>query len=425
VVHGLPGARHVNSAVASIGTARLVALFGAFAFAYFLSALVRAVVATLAPVLAQELQLGAGELGLLAGVYFLGFALMQLPLGKALDRFGPRRVLLVFLSVAVLGCMAFALARGFTELIVARLMIGVGVAACLMAPLAAFRRLLSPPVQLRLNSWMLMCGSLGMLASTVPVQQLLPLMGWRGLFWLVAWLIVLSMLAVAWATPREPATGLVDRMPGGYLDIVCHPVFVRATPLAFFTYGGLLAMQSLWAGPWLTQIAAQTAEQAAQGLFLINLCMLISFLCWGSAMPQLVRRGLSAERLIAMGWPFGAFVLAANIALGPQAGAAWWALWCVATSVITLSQPAVAQAFPKSQSGRALSAFNLVIFAGVFVNQWGIGLVIDALAAAGWERVNSYRAAFGLFLLCSLCSGAWFWCAPGATPRHAGPPGRR
>ena len=70
-------------------------MFAAFAFAYFFSALLRAVTATLAPAFSAELGLSAGDLGLLGGAYFLGFALMQLPLGRALDRFGPRRVLLV------------------------------------------------------------------------------------------------------------------------------------------------------------------------------------------------------------------------------------------------------------------------------------------------------------------------------------------
>ena len=92
------------------GARSAVLMFAAFAFAYFFSALLRAVTATLAPVFSAELGLQAGDLGLLAGAYFLGFAVMQLPLGRALDRHGPRSVLLVLLSLAVLGCVAFALA---------------------------------------------------------------------------------------------------------------------------------------------------------------------------------------------------------------------------------------------------------------------------------------------------------------------------
>ncbi|MDO9461523.1 MAG: MFS transporter, partial [Alphaproteobacteria bacterium] len=117
----------------SVRAAALV--FFAFAFAYFLSALLRAVTATLAPVFRVELGLQAADLGLLAGAYFFGFAAVQLPLGRALDRFGPRRVLLVLLSLAVLGCAAFALAPNLPALIAARVLIGAGVGACLMAPL--------------------------------------------------------------------------------------------------------------------------------------------------------------------------------------------------------------------------------------------------------------------------------------------------
>src|SRR5512143_1422422 len=128
--------------------------FTAFAFHYFIAALLRAVVATLAPEFARELQLGAGELGLLAGAYFLGFACMQLPIGWLLDRYGARQVLLGLLAMAVLGCVGFAMARSFGQLVLARLSIGVGVSASLMAPLTAFLRLLDRPLQLRLNAWM-------------------------------------------------------------------------------------------------------------------------------------------------------------------------------------------------------------------------------------------------------------------------------
>ena len=116
-------------------------IFFAFAFTYFLSALLRAVTATLAPVFSSELGLGAADLGLLAGAYFLGFASLQLPLGKALDRFGPRRTLLAMLGVAVLGCAAFAMASQLSTLFAARALIGAGVAVCLMAPLTLYRRL--------------------------------------------------------------------------------------------------------------------------------------------------------------------------------------------------------------------------------------------------------------------------------------------
>ncbi|HET9207789.1 MAG TPA: MFS transporter [Burkholderiaceae bacterium] len=399
--------------------ARSVAVvFFAFAFNYFLSALLRAVVATLAPEFARELQLSAANLGLLAGAYFLGFASMQLPLGWALDRYGARRVLLCFLVIAVLGCVGFALARNFGQLVVARLMIGLGVSAGLMAPLAAFVRLYDQPLQLRLNSWMLMTGSLGMVASTLPVQALLPLVGWRGLFWLVAAALAVGMVGIAAGAPTDPPRRAEARQAGGYRVILFHPVFVRSLPLGFLTYGGLIAVQALWAGPWMTEVVGLTANGAAQGLFIINLTMLCSFLAWGVVIPRLLVRGWSQERLIGRGWPAGALVLLCIVLLGAQASAGWLALWCALTSVIALTQPAVAQAFPKEVAGRALSAFNLAIFSGVFAWQWGMGLAIDAMVGAGWGRATSHRAAMALLLLGTIAAGLWYWFYPRSAMRQ-------
>ena len=384
-------------------------IFFAFAFTYFLSALLRAVTATLAPVFSSELGLGAGELGLLAGAYFLGFASMQLPLGKALDRFGPRRTLLALLGVAVLGCAAFALASQLATLIAARALIGAGVAACLMAPLTLYRRVFSPAAQLRANSWMLMTGSLGMVASTLPVQQLLPVLGWRGLFWSVAVLLMFGMALIAWLIPGDRVSAApLAQAPGGYALIARHPLFVAMAPLGFVVYGGMIAVQSLWAGPWLTRVAQQSAAQAAQGLFVINLAMLVAFLGWGALMPRLARMGVDAPRLMAWGLPLPLLMMLLNVWLGGGAGAGHWALWCVACTFVSVSQPAVAAAFAPELAGRALSAFNLVIFAGVFCVQWGIGLLMDALQRGGLAEADALRAAFAALGVCGALAYGWF-----------------
>jgi MFS family permease len=398
---------------------RVAAIFTAFAFNYFLSALLRAVVATLAPEFSRELQLAAGELGLLAGVYFLGFACMQLPVGWLLDRYGAHKVLLSLGVVAAFGCVGFAFALSFGQLVLARLLIGMGVSASLMAPLTAFLRLFDRPLQLRLNAWMLMSGSLGMVASTLPVQVLLPWLGWRNLFLGIAAALVVAWALIAVITPPDRPAGAADaHAVGGYARIVRHPVFVRSWPLAYFTYGGLIAVQSLWAGPWLTHVVATDPVGAARGLLVINLSMLGSFMAWGLVMPRMAVRGIGPERLVAWGWLPGAVVLLTIIVLGPAADAAWLALWCVCASVVTLSPPAVAQAFPSIEAGRALSAFNLLIFLGVFSAQWGIGLTIDALMAEGWAPAASYRVAMALLLLGNIAAGMWYWIHPRLSERR-------
>jgi predicted MFS family arabinose efflux permease len=396
-----------------------IVVFLAFAFAYFLSALVRAVVATLAPTLTQELSLQASDLGLLAGGYFLGFAFMQLPLGAWLDKYGPRRVIVGLLVAAVLGCVAFALAQGFTSLLLARVLIGVGVSACLMAPLTGYRRWLAPQTQVRANSWMLMTGSLGMVASTLPVQWWLDassawgwLAGWRGLFMVLALLIAVAMFLLwrmvpHWQSPG-PASAASTSLRQAYAPIWANPYFRRHAPLGFFSYGGLVAVQTLWAGPWLVKVSGYSAAQAAQGLFIINLCMLVAFWAWGMIAPRLARTGWHADRLIALGLPLNFLVLAIILIAGNQVNAWAWALFCVTNTFISLAQPAMSMAFAPQLAGRALSAYNLLIFAGVFAVQWGIGLLIDVFGRAGLGTAAAYQAAFGVFGACCVASYVFY-----------------
>ena len=392
-----------------------VIVFLAFALAYFFSALVRAITATLSPTLTQEFGLQARDLGLLAGGYFFGFSLTQLPLGRWLDRYGPRSVILAFLMVAVLGCVAFAQADSFAGLLLARVLCGVGVSACLMAPLTGYRRWFNASTQLRTNSWMLMTGSLGMVAATLPVQWLLPIWGWRAIFVAMAVCIAFSMLAIRLLVPtwhRSTAAShgaLAD--DGGYGAVWRSPYFWRMTPIGFFSYGGMVAIQTLWAGPWMTQVAGWSALESATGLFAINLSMLTSFWLWGWITPALARRGIHANQLIARGFPLSMLVLAALVFVGPSAGAsvaAMLAAFCVCSTFVSLAQPAVGMAFPPHLAGRALSAYNLVIFAGIFVVQWGIGLGVDLARSLGLPTVQAYQVAFGAFGICSLLSWLFF-----------------
>lgn len=386
-----------------------ILLFLVFAFAYFFSALVRSVTATLAPTFTAEFGLQARDLGLLAGGYFLGFAATQLPLGRWLDRHGPRAVLVGFLGVAALGCAAFAMASSFAGLLAARVLCGVGLGACLMAPLTGYRRWFAPGLQLRANAWMLMTGSLGMVASTLPVQWLVPHFGWRPLFWAVAALLLLAMVLIATRVPPWPRPKAEGPAAGGsYREVWRHPYFRRMAPIGFLTYGGMLAMQTLWAGPWMIRVAGYSPLQAAGGLFTINLCMLAAFWCWGLLNPRLAAWGWGANRLIAVGTPLSFVAMAFILAAGPAAGAGAWAFFCLASTFASLAQPAVGMAFPAALAGRALSAYNLVIFGGVFAVQWGLGLLLDLFASLGLSEVACFRAGLGVFLVLSVAAWVFF-----------------
>ncbi|MGI9135065.1 MAG: MFS transporter, partial [Rhodoferax sp.] len=325
---------------------RAIAIFVAFACAYFISTLIRAITATLAPTLMQEFALNARDLGLLAGGYFLGFASIQLPLGAWLDRHGPKKVVLCFLSVAVLGCAAFAWASGFAGLVAARMLSGLGVSACLMAPLTGYRRWYAPGNQMRANSWMLMVGAMGMVAATLPVQWLLPLVGWRPLFLGLGALVMLAMLLILWQVPawgttpvtpltatENPPVSAATPALAGYAQVWRNPYFRRLAPLGFCNYGGMVAMQTLWAGPWMAKVAGYSPTQSAMGLFWINVAMLLAYWMWAMLNPWLTRRHYGADRLITYGIPLTLLILATLVAVGdtlPTWSTALLLLYCVA-----------------------------------------------------------------------------------------------
>jgi hypothetical protein len=167
-------------------------------------------------------------------------------------------------------------------------------------------------------------------------------------------------------------------------------------------------VQSLWAGPWLVEVAGFDATTAAGGLFVVNVSMLVAFSSWGLVVPSLYRRGWTAPGIVAFAGALPVATLVLAVVLGPSAGPWHWAAFCVSCTAIALLQPALGLAFPAPLAGRALSAYNLIIFVGVFVLQWGIGLCIDAFRAAGWDRLSAYRGAFALLAACCALSYLWF-----------------
>jgi predicted MFS family arabinose efflux permease len=292
----------------------------------------------------------------------------------------------------------------------------MGVSACLMAPLTGYRRWFDASTQLRTNSWMLMTGSLGMLAATLPVQWLMPIWGWRAIFVMLGAMIAIAMVLIALLVPvwQKASPGAPQRPAdddGSYREIWRSAYFWRMTPIGFFSYGGMVAIQTLWAGPWMTQVAGWTASEAASGLFMVNLSMLVTFWLWGLITPGLARKGIPVERLIAWGLPLSFVVTGALVWIGPAIGegaAVGLAMFCMTSSFVALAQPAVGMAFPSHLAGRALSAYNLVVFAGIFAVQWGIGLLVDAARAMGFVNVQAYQLALACFGLSSMASWVFF-----------------
>ena len=392
-----------------LAKSKAITIFLVFALGYFISTLLRAITATISPELVNEFELSAGELGLLGGGYFLGFASVQIPLGYLLDLKGPRKIVSYFLSLAIIGLILFALAQNFLTLLVSRVIIGVGVGACLMGPLTAYRVWYQDETQQRSNSWMLMVGAIGMLSSSLPVQYFLPTIGWRGIFINLAILTLICIILIIIFIPQWHVESLDKTKNNGKLEEIWrNDLFKSLVPMGLFNYGGLFAIQTLWAGPWMIRVSGYTPEESAQGLFLIYLLMLISFLFWGYFIPKISKNVKDAIRLLKFGAPLNLIVLAIIIYLGPDAGALHWSLFVVASIFLSLSQPAVGMAFSLTNAGKALTSFNLLLFVGAFFIQWMIGIIIDLGINLNFSEITSFKFAMIFVLVSSLISYLYF-----------------
>jgi len=391
-----------------LAKSKAIIIFLVFALGYFISTLLRAITATISPELVNEFNLSAGELGLLGGGYFLGFASVQIPLGYMLDMRGPRKIVSYFLSLTIVGLLIFALAQNFLTLLVSRIIIGVGVGACLMGPLTAYRIWYQDETQQRANSWMLMVGAIGMLSSSLPVQFFLPIIGWRNIFLLLAFITLVCIILIIIFIPQWTSKGN-QRNDDAKLSIVWQNQFFRSViPMGFFSTGGLFAIQTLWAGPWMIKVSGYTPEESAKGLFLIYFFMLLSFLIWGYFVPKFSKNVNDAIRLLKYGSPLSLLVLGVIIYLGPNTVSIHWALFVVSAVFLSLIQPAVGMAFSISNAGKALTSYNLLIFIGAFFLQWIIGLIIDLGLSLNYSEIASFQLAMSFVLVTSLTSYLYF-----------------
>jgi predicted MFS family arabinose efflux permease len=398
-------------------------VFLCFASGYLLSYALRAINAVIAPSLTHELGLSNADLGLLTSAYLVSFGCMQLPLGIWLDKYGARRTEATLLLVAALGAAVFASSSSLAGLWIGRALIGIGVSSCLMAAFKAYRQWYAPQQQSQLSSWMLVAGTSGALIATMPVTLALPLIGWRGVFWLVAALAlaISALLFFALKDVEQRCTAAASAQTphdGGYRSIFGHAYFWRMGVLGLLNTGVFIALQTLWAGPWMTTVLGKTPVETGGILFAFNFALLLAYLAMGWAAPRMAARGWNSHHVIGIGLAGTLLAQAAMLIDTSSHAWLWWLLLAACVPVNTLVQSNVALAFPAALAGRANSAYNLQLFVGAFLTQWGFGVLVDYLQHHGMGSADAFRAALALALALQLTAFLFFLASRAQADRH-------
>ncbi|MBF5079022.1 MAG: MFS transporter [Paracoccus sp. (in: a-proteobacteria)] len=251
--------------------------------AYMLSQFYRAFLAVLAPVLQDQVGAGPGDLALSSGLWFIAFALMQLPVGAALDRFGPRRTVAWLMAVGGAGgAVIFAMADAPWHLHLAMTALGIGCSPALMGPYFIFAREYPPASFGMLAGVLVGFGSLGNILGASPLVWVIEAAGWRQTLWGLA-AVTLMVAALVLAAVRDPARLGAGHPQGSIGQILRLRALWFIVPLFGVNYAVTAAIRGLWAAPWLEQVHGADATQIGRVTLAMGLAMVAGSFAVGPA----------------------------------------------------------------------------------------------------------------------------------------------
>jgi len=390
------------------GAWRLTArVFLPFAAGYYLSYLFRTINALIAGHLSSDIGLGTADLGLLTSIYFLVFAAAQIPVGILLDRFGPRRVQSVLLLLAAVGAGLFAVSTSFLSLLIARAMIGLGVAAALTAGLKSIVLWFPRERVALLNGYMIMLGSLGAVTATAPVEHLLAWMGWRQLFEILAAATGATAILIYVVVPERGIVPSTTRATLG--SVFADRRFWRVAPFSATCIGSAWSLQGLWASPWLTDVEGLDRASLVRQLFIMSIVLSCGALLFGMTVHYVKRRGIGAETVLAT---VAVLFVAAELALilrVPLPSILPWSVVAIAGAATVVSFAVIADHFPPELAGRTNGLLNVLHFGWAFLAQYVTGLMLEQWPANGGHRpLQAYQVAFGVNVALQIATLTWF-----------------
>ena len=383
-----------------VGT--LVLLVAAMCSIHVVSQFLRNSIGVIAPDLARDMGLGAAGIGFLASAFFLGFAGAQIPLGVAIDRWGPRISMSVSMGIAVCGVILFALAPTSEFLIVARVMIGLGCASFFMGPLTIYSRWFPPERFSTLVGIQLGFSGLGVLGATAPLAYSTAMVGWRNSFLVVAAIgavVGLFVYVIARDYPpgkeRPPSSETLWQSFAALGDVVRVRSFWPVFAMQSAGYATFLTVFGLWAGPYLAHVYGYSLDRRGNALLVLAVTHLVASAAWGPAdrlfrsykIPAVIGASVTVAALlwiVVVGKPSENVLLVWFVVFG---------FFASCTAVITAHGRSL---FEPAFVGRGLTLLNLGTMGGVFFMQAATGAVVGLFDAPGGNYpLDAYRAAFG------------------------------
>ncbi|MFP4144597.1 MAG: MFS transporter [Phycisphaeraceae bacterium] len=397
----------------------IIRLFLPLGLGYLVASLFRAINAVVGPRLIEDLGLTDSELGLVTATYLLTYALVQVPVGLLLDRFGVRRVEAALLLLAAVGAAVFGQSTTLAGLIVGRALIGVGVGACLMGAFKAFTEWLPPERRPFANGVHMVAGAVGMIAASEPVEIALGYMGWPALFLIIAAVtagvaILFVLLVPSSPTRGEPET--LGSLVAGVGRVLADRPFWAVAPWVITCQGAFIGLTTLWAGPWMQEVAGLDEKATARLLMGMYIAIAVGYFVSGALAHRANERRMHPMLVGAVGMALFALLLGVH-AIGSAVPATLWIVTGFFGSFGILPYAVIPLGFDVSLSGRVVTSLNVLVFGSAFLVQSGFGVIVDGWSATAGTRAGGFSVALLVLAGLQAASILWFLARQHLVPR--------
>lgn len=383
---------------------------------YTLSQFYRAFLAVLSPTLGAELGAGPADLALSSGLWYIAFAVTQVPIGWALDRYGPREAVSVLLGLGGAGgALVFALATAPWHIHVAMALLGIGCAPVLMGSFFIFARTVPPASMSAAGGTVVGLGSLGNMLGAAPLVWITNLAGWRETLLGLA-VLTLAVSLTIYAVVKNPPRPEGSHPKASLRELLKVRELHSILPLLAVTYAASACIRGLWAGPYLSEAFGASDYLIGWVTLGMGLAMVAANLSvgrvgrfFGSDKRTSIANTLLLCGVLAGLWLSSGASLAVSAVL--------LVMVCISDSSYSLIMSHGRAFLPQHLVGRGIAFLNMISIAGVGIMQF-LSRPVYLSASAQHPPAQAYGYIFLFFLIPLVIGLLIYLFSP--EDRHAG-----
>ena len=370
--------------------------------AYILSQFFRSFLAVLSSVLANDIGAQPDDLAYALGLLFLVFAVMQIPVGWGLDRFGPRIVSSVLLLIGGGGgAFLFASAQNPSHINLSMALLGVGCSPILMASYYIFARNYSPKIFATLAATFLGIGSLGTLIGASPLTYFVGILGWRDAVELIGIFTIFISLFLLFTVKNPDIKYESSVSSGGFWSILKSKDILLIAPIALICYAPVAGLRGIWLGPYFEKKFEASIDEIGTIGLIMSLGMIFGTFFYGP-----LDRIFKTRKWIVLIGNFICLLSVAALSFLPELSYNFAIISFALIGFFGMSFPVVVahgRSFvPMELSGRGVTLMNLFAIGGVGV--------LQALSGLVFERTGDFGAVFSVyFILILIGLVVYFW----------------